>query len=124
MRLWVAFAETRPNRARVGHSCLVERADRSSEPGLRHVAEATGLVPPHRKLLVVEDELAEQCDLLRAVQGCGLRLFQRFGLDAVDLQFDGLDLFSGRGWNWIPIGCCGRDHHDRSRTRHTYVTRS
>src|SRR3977135_1806310 len=99
MRLRFPSAKTRPDGAGVGHGGLVESADRSTEPGLWHVAETAGLIPLHGKFLVIEDQPAKQGDLLKAVQRCRLRSHERLRLDAVDLQLDRLDLFLGRRRN-------------------------
>src|SRR6266849_3156755 len=103
MRLRFPSAKTRPDGAGVGHGGLVESADRSTEPGLWHVAETAGLVPLHGKFLVVEDQPAKQGDLLKAVQRYRPRSLERLRLNAVDLQFDRLDFLSGRRWNPNPI---------------------
>ena len=42
--------------------------------------------------------------MLKGVQRCRPRSVERFGLDAVDLEFDRLDVVSGRSWNPIRIG--------------------
>jgi hypothetical protein len=85
--------------------------------------------------LVVENYLAEQRDLLKAVQRCRLRPVERVGLDAVDLQLDGLDFISGSGWNPIPIAwaacfpgtrCCrggDQQHDDHACACPPYVVR-
>src|ERR1700730_1929911 len=104
MRLRLSSTEARPDGAGVSDRRLVEGADRSIEPGLRHVAEATGLVPLHRNVPIVEDQLAEQRDLLKAVQRGRPRSVERFSLDAVDLLLDRRDFLLGGGWNPIPIG--------------------
>src|ERR1035438_4633940 len=131
MRLRPSSTEACSHRAGVRRGGLVESADRSAETGLRHVAEATGLVPIYRKILVVEDYFAKQCDLLKAVQRCRLRLVERFILDAIDLQFDRLDFLQRCAWNRIPISwavcfpgakCrCSRDQSDRSGACHPGV---
>ena len=59
------------------------------------MTEATGLVLLHGKLPVVENYLAEQHDLLKAVQRCRLRPSERLALDAFDLLFDRLDFLWG-----------------------------
>jgi hypothetical protein len=102
MSLRPAFAEACPNGTRVGDRRLIQLTDGSAEPGLRHVARGAGFVPHHRELVIVEDQLAEQYDLLKAIQRCQSCVVDRFSFDAVDLKFDSLDLLLGCGRNLAP----------------------
>jgi len=61
------------------------------------VAEGTSLVAVYRELLVVEDQLAEQLDLLDLVVGRRRQPFERLRLDAVDLGLDLRDLLQRLG---------------------------
>src|SRR5260221_12730171 len=105
MRLRLSGAEACANGAWVGYGGLVERADGSTETGLRHVAEGAGLIPLNGKLFVVKDYFPEQSDLLKVVQRYRLGLVERISLDAVDLLFDSLDFLPSCNWNTILIIC-------------------
>jgi hypothetical protein len=64
------------------------------------VARGAGFVPHHRELVIVEDQLAEQYDLLKAIQRCQSCVVDRFSFDAVDLKSTALISFWAAAEIW------------------------
>ena len=113
VRLRLAVAEPRPHRAGISGFGPVQLGYRTGKAGLRHVAERARLVAVHRELLVVEDQFAQQFNLLDLVVGRRRQPFERLRLDAVDLGLDLRDLLQrlGRerctGFLRARAGCAG-----------------
>jgi hypothetical protein len=89
------------------------------------MAEHTSLVAVHRELLVIEDQLAEQLDLLDLVVRRHGQALERLRLDAVDLGLDLGNLLQRLGREHC-VGLLrarriraqrGRDHGRRNRQK-------
>src|SRR5580704_3988793 len=96
MGLRLALAEPGAHRSWIRTGGTIELGDRPGETGLRHMAEGAGLVSVDRKILVKQQQLAEQLDLLNlVVRRCGNTL-ESLGLNRVDLRLHAGDLAQSR----------------------------
>ncbi len=93
--LRLAVPEAMADRSGIGHRSLIQDRDRPGEIGLRHMAEAAGLVSIHRKILVKQHKLAQHLHLFHPGARLGRQcapFCQRLLLDLVHFPFNPLDL--------------------------------